>query len=353
MTRSRALLLALLLVAACAGGDDDGGSTSDPEPPPLRMNEVQALGTHNSYHAGMPPELLALVTQFDRKTGEGLDYVHPPLTEQLEEQGARQLELDVYPDPAGGLYAERRGLSLIGQPTASGIAVLDEPGFKVLHAADIDFESTCLTLVACLEEVDAWSVDRPAHLPVLVLLEAKFTPTADPARLGFVDPPDFDAATFAALDAEIRSVFDDDRLIVPADVTTEGWPLLDDARGRILFALDNDALAPVYEGDLLFTAGNHFAKLNDPVGDAARIRDALEQGLLVRTRADADTVQARTSDTTMRDAALASGAQFVSTDYLVPDDRFGDYSVTLPGGALARCNPVTAPPTCEDDQLKE
>ena len=348
--RTWAVVAALALAAACAG-DADAPESAD-APSPIRMNEIQVLGSHNSYHAGVPADLLALITQFDKKTGESLDYSHPPITEQLEEQGARQLELDVYPDPDGGLYAERRGLALTGKPTASGIPELDEPGFKVLHASDIDFESTCLTFVACLEEVDAWSVDRPTHLPVLILVEAKYTPTPDPAGLGFVDPPDFDAATFTALDAEIRTVFDDDRLVRPADVT-DGWPLLDDARGKVLFALDNDDLAPVYGGDILFTAGNHFAKLNDPIGDGARIRDALEQGLLVRTRADADTVQARTNDTTMRDAALASGAQFVSTDYLVADERFSTYSVSLPGGALARCNPVTAPPTCEDDQLNE
>ena len=346
--RIGALVVALVLAAACSGDDAE-----TPEGTPIRMNEIQVLGSHNSYHAAVPPELLALVTQFDAKTGEGLDYAHPPIPEQLEDQGARQLELDVYPDPDGGLYAERRGLSLIGEPTASGLPELDEPGFKVLHAADIDFESTCLTFVACLEQVDRWSIDHPTHLPVTVLVEAKQTPTADPAGLGFVDPPDYDAATFAALDAEIRSVFDAERLVVPADVTDEGWPLLDDARGKVLFALDNDDLAPLYGGDLLFTAGNHFAKLNDPIADAARIRAALEQGVLVRTRADADTVQARTNDTTMRDAALASGAQLVSTDYLVADERFSEYSVSLPGGVLARCNPVTAPPTCEDDQLKE
>ena len=351
MTRIGALVVAMVLAAACSG--DDAADSAAPERPPLRMNEIQVLGSHNSYHAGVPPELLALVTQFDARTGEGLDYAHPPISEQLEEQGARQLELDVYPDPDGGLYAERRGLSLIGQPTASGLPELDEPGFKVLHAADIDFESSCLTLIACLAQVDGWSTDNPTHLPILVLLEAKYTPTPDPAGLGFVDPPDYDATVFEALDAEIRTVFDDDRIVVPADVTDEGWPLLDDARGKVLFALDNDDLAPLYEGDLLFTAGNHFAKLNDPVGDAARIRDALEQGLLVRTRADADTLQARANDTTMRDAALASGAQFVSTDYLAPDARFSDYSVSLPGGGVGRCNPVTAPPTCEDDQLKE
>ena len=41
-----------------------------------------------------------------------------------------------------------------------------------------------------------------------------------------------------------------------------------------------------------------------------------------------------------RDAALASGAHFVSTDYPVPDPNFSDYQVTLPGGNIARCNPV-------------
>ena len=45
----------------------------------------------------------------------------------------------------------------------------------------------------------------------------------------------------------------------------------------------------------------------------------------------------------MRDAALTGGAQFVSTDYEVPDPRFGPYVVKIPGGTPARCNPVTAP----------
>jgi hypothetical protein len=185
------------------------------------------------------------------------------------------------------------------------------------------------------------------------MVEAKYTPTPDPAHLGFVDPPDFDAATFTALDDEIRSVFTADDLVVPADVTAAGWPDLRDARGKVWFALDTDDHAPVYGGHILFTAGNHFAKLNDPVGDAARIRSALRDGLIVRTRADADTVQARTNDTSTRTAAFASGAQYISTDYLVRDPRFSSYVVVLPGGVVARCNPVNAPPSCTEDRLKE
>jgi hypothetical protein len=38
------------------------------------------------------------------------------------------------------------------------------------------------------------------------------------------------------------------------------------------------------------------------------ITSAGRRGYVVRTQADVDTVQARTNDTSMRDAALASGA---------------------------------------------
>jgi hypothetical protein len=85
---------------------------------------------------------------------------------------------------------------------------------------------------------------------------------------------------------------------------------------------------------------------NDPIAQAGHIADLVAQGFLVRTRADADTVQARTGDTTMRDAAWASGAHYISTDYLLPDPRFTDYSVPLPGGGTARCNPITHPEPC-------
>src|SRR5690606_41932810 len=71
------------------------------------------------------------------------------------------------------------------------------------------------------------------------------------------------------------------------------------------------------------------------------------EGFLVRTRADADTREARSGDTTRRDAALASGAHFVSTDYVWPDERLGTgYVVDLPGDGAARGNPISATPRC-------
>ena len=52
-------------------------------------------------------------------------------------------------------------------------------------------------------------------------------------------------------------------------------------------------------------------------------------------------------------AALASGAQWVSTDYPVPDPDFGTgYFVQIPDGSPARCNPVNAPPGCRSAALE-
>ena len=84
--------------------------------------------------------------------------------------------------------------------------------------------------------------------------------------------------------------------------------------------------------------------------DEAKIRQAVLDGYVVRTRADADTVQARSGDTSMREAALRSGAQWVSTDYPVADTRFtSGYAATIPGGSgrppttNSRSSPTTAP----------
>lgn len=343
----------------------------------VHLNEVQALGTHNSYHI-RPREplwsvLLAFLPIFYQ-----LDYTHLPLDQQFETQGIRQIELDVFADPAGGLFANRPVMSVVNLPTASGIPALDQPGMKVLHLSDVDFETTCHTFVECLTTIRTWSDANPGHLPIAVLVEAKDEATPDPLSLGFVVPVPFDAAQFDALDAEIRSVFPPERLITPDDVRRDyatleeavldfGWPTLGEARGKVLFLLDNGggyraaylAGHPALEGRVLFTSadpGNAdaaFVKLNDAVGGQATIAERVAAGYVVRTRADADTEEARAGDTTTREAALASGAQWVSTDYPVPNPEFGTgYFVEIPGGAPARCNPVNAPPGCRSSALE-
>ena len=83
--------------------------------------------------------------------------------------------------------------------------------------------------------------------------------------------------------------------------------------------------------------------VNDPVKDFDEIQRLVRAGLLIRTRADADTLQARRNDPSQRDKAFASGAQFISTDFPEPRLEFSPYAVRLPGNVVARSNPVNGP----------
>lgn len=94
-------------------------------------------------------------------------------------------------------------------------------------------------------------------------------------------------------------------------------------------------------------------KRNDPLGQFAEITTLVADGYIVRTRADSDTFEARFGVTARREMALMSGAQFVSTDYPVPNPAFGTgYFVEIPDGAPGRCNPVNSPPGCRNEALE-
>ena len=98
--------------------------------------------------------------------------------------------------------------------------------------------------------------------------------------------------------------------------------------------------------------GPHFDSPKPEVA-AHFIQELVAQGFIVRTRADGDTVEARTGDTTKRDAAIESGAQFVSTDYPVPNPDFETgYFVEIPGGMPAGCNPISAPADCRAEDIE-
>ncbi|MEI2433398.1 phosphatidylinositol-specific phospholipase C1-like protein [Lysobacter yananisis] len=337
----------------------------------LGLADVQAIGTHNSYKLAIPAEELAAHRARDAAGADSLDYAHAPLHEQLE-LGMRQLELDVYYDPQGGRYAHppgalRQGYGEAG-PWPSGVAArMAQPGFKVMHLADIDFRSQCMVFVECLRQIRAWSRQHPQHAPILILINAK----DGKGGPGAAAPLAFDAKAFDALDAEVRAVFAADELITPDDVRGRaatlreavlagGWPKLGVARGKVLFALDEEPRkVALYrgarrslQGRAMFVNGDEtsadaaYLTINDPVADGERIRAAVRAGFLVRTRADADTAEARRNDPRRREAAFASGAQYISTDYPKPDLRFSRYRVTFPRSEVVRCNPLRAQDRC-------
>ena len=341
----------------------------------VRLNEIQLLGTHNSYHiAPAPPMLIAL-----GQRARNIEYTHRPLAEQLSRLGLRKFELDVFADPGGGLYAKPAAFRMAQglDPLADDLSA---PGFKVLHTQDIDYRTRCSTLKACLTTVRDWSRAHPQHVPIMIMIEAKDGVLEDPRGLGYVKPVRIGPAELRALDAEIRSVFDAAHLIVPDNVRgaratlaeavqADGWPTLRAARGRLLFALDNtdehrtDYLAgnPSLEGRVLFISGKPgepsaaFIKMNEALGEQeALIRQAVKNRYLIRTRADTPTDEARSGSTTRRDSAFRSGAHYVSTDYPEPSPFGSGYIARLPGAErlAARCNPVNAPAGCRNEWLE-
>lgn len=348
----------------------------------IRLNEVQAIGTHNSYKRELSePEqaeydaIISTPGDYD----EFLAYSHATIPNQFGLQNVRGLELDLFGDPEGGLYAEpmvrqRLGMGPLPDPA------WQQRGIKILHIADLDYETTCVLLVTCLGQVEAWSDANPLHVPLTILLELKRSDNRAVAQGGVVAPA-WDAGALDALEAEIRAVFGEEDMITPDDVrrpglTLEqsvrqaGWPTLRESRGQVVFLLDNDPGAirtayragrPNLEGRVIFTnsragqADAAFIKRNDPRGaNLAQIQELVRQGYLVRTRSDTPLNTVRSGDTAMLEAALASGAHVISTDFpeVGMSARYGsDFVARIPDGP-ARCNPVNARPNCDSKRLE-
>ena len=347
-----------LLLAACSSGGGGSAAPGTTEPPGhgIKLNQMQVIGTHNSYHVEQPAATLAAYAAFESDANT-LAYTHEPLDQQFGNQGVRQIELDVHADPTGGLFRP-----------------LGTPGFKVFHIEQIDEDSTCQTFTQCLDTVKGWTDTHPDAIPIMIHVEIK-TGAEMP---GPPDSPNMTPALYDALDAEVRAVFPPDHLITPDDVrgtypTLEAavlagsWPLLDDVRGRVMFTLDNNrdgylAGHDSLTGRVAFTPSTPgqpdaaYLQENDPTGaNEARIQSEVRAGYMIRTRSDDPVITAQSGDVTERDDALASGAHWISTDYPVPGmaARWGStYVAMIPGGTPARCNPINAPAGCQSSWLE-
>ena len=326
---------AVVVVAAISGAAQSAGANRlDGK---LRTNQVQVLATHNSYHIQQDAPIQSSPTT---------QYTHAPLDQQLD-LGVRGFEIDVVNAPDGS--------------------------FPVLHTPVVDATSNCTPLAQCLQVIRTWSEAHPGHVPIFVLIEPKND------DVDFVIDPTlrrFDAAGLDQLDKTVRSSLGRG-LITPDSVRgsaktlraavlgRRGWPPLSKTRGKTLVALNTgggirDAFLqghPSLERRAMFVTADEQSpaaaviKMDDP--DEARIEALVKQGFIVRTRADADLIEARNHDTSRREIALRSGAQIVSTDFeaAVPPIG-GDYVVQIPGGTPARCDPVNAPKNCRPSDVE-
>jgi len=290
----------------------------------LRINQLQFIGTHNSYHVRAKPH----------RNFAFLNYSHAPLDVQLD-RGVRSVELDLH---------DRDGV------------------FEVFHVVKIDEGTTCRRLSDALETIRKWSDAHPRHLPISVLFELKKDGTGLDPRIR-----PFDAASLDRLDELLRSVFPAARCIAPDDVRgtaatlreavqRTGWPTLAASRGKVFFILHDDGkLREFYTHDHPSLRGRAmFVRSDETRDDAATlvldnprhpdIPRLVSAGYFIRTRADADLHTARSGKPSRLDAALASGAQIVSTDFPTGEPQAGTgYIVEFAKAAPARVNPVNGP----------
>jgi hypothetical protein len=292
----------------------------------LRINQLQFIGTHNSYHVRDPAK--------PNRNFPDWNYSHAPLDVQLD-RDVRSFELDLQ---------YRKG------------------EFQVFHVALLDEGSTCRTLKEGLETVRKWSDAHPRHLPISFLFELK---QEGPGLDRTIKIPD--AAALDRLDGVLRSVFPPERTITPDDVRgraatlreavqNSGWPTLATARGKVFYILHDDRKEralytrdhPSLRGRVMFVRSDEsredaatFVMDNPRDGDIPRL---VKAGYLVRTRADSGLRTKGPRPLARREAAFASGAQIVSTDFPSGEAQAqAGFVVEFAHAAPARVNPINGP----------
>ncbi|CAM9318285.1 unnamed protein product [Scytosiphon promiscuus] len=204
----------------------------------LRINQLQVLGTHNSYHrrTNIPALRSAWPCHYSS------------ITAQLD-AGVRHLELDIHFDWKTGRWF-------------------------VYHISVVDPLSSCHCLLSCLHEIRVWSDLNPSHHIIFMDIELKLT--GDFLRICGHHTPGQDRAAFLSLQDSVLEAFLPERILTPRDVRGDydtlfeavraggscvggmcgsdvssgvgtagaapgvagGWPLVDETRGMVLFVMD-------------------------------------------------------------------------------------------------------------------
>lgn len=280
----------------------------------LKFNELRYTATHNSYQTESIDEIKQLYRKLSELTfglvaANTADFISPTLTEQLN-SGIYSLELD--------------------------IEVFDRDGdisFTCMHAPQIQMTTSCYDLELAMKEIKMWSDNNPNHLPVTIIIEPKglFLPMENMQSLNLEYAKVLDEMLERALG---------DTLFTPADMlrdyesfgemrAADDWCEVKDMLGKVLIlmhecsttekyialdeSLKSQAMFPMLREEDIERDCASFLLLNDPRESFEEIENAVENKLIVRTRADKFTeVTAE-----RREKAFASGAQIISTDYPV------------------------------------
>ncbi|MBK1897618.1 phosphatidylinositol-specific phospholipase C domain-containing protein [Chryseobacterium paridis] len=364
----------------------------------IKINQLQVLGTHNSYAEPVDPKVLELaapiiknmMTKYDSGMSpeqkakfqeyhpngmdfhEALNYNHPDFKQQLN-ANLRGLELDIYYDPDGNRFTNPASYRVLKEKGIKDLAPhntkgLDKPGFKVLHMADIDFRSHYPTLKDALTELREWSDQHPEHTTIFIMVEAK--DSGFPIFPNSTQVLPFTQKAYDELDQEIAQYLGKDKIITPKEiqgkfgtlreaVLNNNWPKVENSKGKFIFMLlpgsagtkstkNNPYLIDgSLEKRLMFMESepeDNFAAFilkDNAIVRQEEIQKMVKQGFMVRTRADIETYEAKVNDLTRAKKAFSSGAQVVSTDFFRSGNTYGTpYFVKPPQDKDYFLNPI-------------
>ncbi|CAM9318805.1 unnamed protein product [Scytosiphon promiscuus] len=191
----------------------------------LRINQLQVIGTHNSYHR----------RSYVPAMSDFWNYHYPSLTSQLD-AGVRHLELDIHYDWKTGRWF-------------------------VFHLSVLDPMSTCNCLSECLEEIREWSDAHPSHHILFIEIELKLT--GDFLQLCGQKTPDANRTAFQRMQRTVVDKFPRDRILTPREVrgdyetlaeaitsTTAAWKLFKPTSSSSSTSSDSDSSswAPFEDG---------------------------------------------------------------------------------------------------------
>lgn len=327
----------------------------------LKINEIQVIGSHNSYKKAILPEVYSYLAKKDSLHAlPRIQYEHIAIPKQLD-LGLRNLEIDVYADSRGGKYAHPKILDLVKTVEPfDPEGKMKKPGYKMIHITDIDYQTWYYTLEDCLKDLKKWSELHPDHDPIFITLEPK---DGEANKFG-TEPEHYTPKLFDDLDNELKKYLGKNKIITPDDIRGsyktlneailhKNWPKVKEAKGKFLFVLDNNGENrdlymkghPSLKGRMIFTNSTPGTPesavlfMNDP---SPKINELVQQGYIIRTRADADTMEARNEDYSRFEKAKESGAQVITTDYYQPSKLFkSNYKISFENNTYERKNPIT------------
>jgi len=291
----------------------------------IPLHKIQVIGSHNSYKKAIDKDLYAYLLEENAEVAT-LYYEHPSIETQLD-LGLRNLEIDIWKDPKGGKYANPSGAKRVSTPF-EWTKEMAEPGYKIFHMPDIDYQTHQPSFVKQLQALRDWSEQHPTHETVFITLELK-DERKDASSL-------FTLADMQEINAIITRELTAKHLITPKELTRSKdqiqWPTIDEGRGKFVWIIDNtdyrlDLFDQIELNEMAVFLNVPFSHpksgcmiINNPYDE--RIPQLADQGVIIRTRADDSTKQARTNDYTTFEQAKQSKAQIITTDYYIPSQLF-------------------------------